>query len=64
MSELKDLLERFRRGAELIATAMTGAAGAELDFTPAPEKWSLRQIVAHAWAWHQAHPEGYGASSL
>lgn len=47
MSELKDLLERFRRGAELIATSMTGAAGAELDFTPAPEKWSLRQIVAH-----------------
>jgi hypothetical protein len=47
MSELKDLLERFRRGAELIATAMTGAAGAELDFTPAPGKWSPRQIVAH-----------------
>jgi len=47
MSELKDLLERFRRGPELIATAMTGAAGAELDFSPAPEKWSLRQIVAH-----------------
>jgi hypothetical protein len=47
MSELKDLLERYRRGAELIATAMTGAAGPELDFRPTPEKWSLRQIVAH-----------------
>jgi hypothetical protein len=47
MSEITELLERFRRGAELVATSMTGAAGAELDFTPAPEKWSLRQIVAH-----------------
>jgi hypothetical protein len=47
MSEIKDLLERFRRGPELVATAMTGAAGAELDFKPGPEKWSLRQIVAH-----------------
>jgi hypothetical protein len=47
MSDIKELLERFRRGAELIATTMTGAAGAELDFKPGPEKWSLRQIVAH-----------------
>jgi hypothetical protein len=47
MSEITDVLERFRRGAELIATTMTGAAGPELDFKPAPEKWSLRQIVAH-----------------
>jgi hypothetical protein len=47
MSETKELLERFRRGAELIATAMTGAAGPELDFVPAPGKWSVRQIVAH-----------------
>jgi len=27
--------------------AMTGAAGAELDFIPAPGKWSLRQILCH-----------------
>jgi hypothetical protein len=47
MSEITELLERFRRGPELIATTMTGAAGAELDFTPGPQKWSLRQIVAH-----------------
>jgi uncharacterized damage-inducible protein DinB len=47
MSEAKELLERFRRGAELIATAMTGAAGSELDFVPASGKWSVRQIVAH-----------------
>jgi len=47
MSNLSDLLERFRRGAELVAVTMTGAAGSELDFTPEPGKWSMRQIVSH-----------------
>lgn len=47
MSEIPELLERFRRGAELVAVAITGAAGPEFDFKPAPEKWSVRQIVAH-----------------
>lgn len=47
MSELADLLERFRRGPELIASVLTGAAGPEVDFRPAPDKWSVRQIVAH-----------------
>ncbi|MBV9303567.1 MAG: DinB family protein [Acidobacteriaceae bacterium] len=47
MDEIPELLERFRRGAELVAVAITGAAGPELDFKPAPEKWSVRQIVAH-----------------
>lgn len=44
---VQELLERFRRGGELLATATTGAAGAELDFKPAPGKWSVRQIVCH-----------------
>lgn len=47
MSEISDLLERFRRGAELIAVATTGASNQELDFVPAPGKWSARQIVCH-----------------
>jgi hypothetical protein len=47
MSGLDELLERFRRGPELIATVMTGAAGAELDFTPGTDHWSVRQIIAH-----------------
>lgn len=47
MDEIPELLERFRRGAELVAVAITGAAGPELDFKPAPDKWSVRQIVAH-----------------
>ncbi|HET8549441.1 MAG TPA: DinB family protein [Bryobacteraceae bacterium] len=47
MSEIAELLERFRRGPELIASALTGAAGSEVDFKPAPNKWSVRQIAAH-----------------
>lgn len=47
MSELADLLERFRRGGELLAVATTGAAGLELDFKPAPDKWCVRQVVCH-----------------
>src|SRR5436309_7881305 len=47
MSELADLLERFRRGPELVAAALTGAAGSEVDYRPSPEQWSVRQIVAH-----------------
>jgi hypothetical protein len=47
MSERAELLERFRRGPEIVAVATTGAAGPELDFKPAPEKWSVRTIVCH-----------------
>src|SRR5436305_13295078 len=47
MSELADLLERFRRGAELVAVATTGAAGPVLDFRSAEGKWSVRTIVCH-----------------
>jgi hypothetical protein len=46
MSEIADLLERFRRGPELLAVAITGAAGSEVDFAP-EGKWSVRQIMAH-----------------
>jgi len=51
MSELADLLERFRRGAEIVATSTTGAAGAALDYRPTGEngklRWSVRMIVCH-----------------
>jgi len=47
MSELANLLERFRRGAELVAVATTGAAGPMLDFRPAEGKWGVRTIVCH-----------------
>src|SRR5271157_1920537 len=47
MSDIPALLERFRRGPEIIAMALTGVHGDEEDFVPAPGKWSVRQIVAH-----------------
>jgi DinB superfamily len=46
MSEIAELLERFRRGPEILAAALTGAAGSEVDFAP-DGKWSVRQIMAH-----------------
>ena len=47
MSELEELLERFRRGGELLAVVTTGVAGAETDYSPGPDKWSIRQIASH-----------------
>lgn len=47
MSRIPELLERFRRGAELLAVVLTGVYGEEEDFVPAPGKWSIRQIMAH-----------------
>jgi len=47
MSDIPSLLERYRRGPELLAVVLTGVFGEEEDFVPAPRKWSVRQIVAH-----------------
>lgn len=47
MSQTNELLERFRRGPELLAVVLTGVFGEEEDFAPEPGKWSIRQIAAH-----------------
>ena len=47
MSDLSELLERFRRGPELLAVVLTGVFGEEEDFSPGPGKWSIRQLIAH-----------------
>lgn len=47
MAEIPVLLERFRRGPELLAVVTTGVFGEEEDFVTAPGKWSIRQIIAH-----------------
>jgi hypothetical protein len=47
MSETPALLERFRRGPEVLAMVLTGVFGEEEDFVTAPGKWSVRQIIAH-----------------
>lgn len=47
MSDIPALLERFRRGPELVALVLTGVFGEEEDFVAAPGRWSVRQIAAH-----------------
>jgi hypothetical protein len=47
MSDIPALLERFRRGPEILALALTGVSGDEEGFVPAPGRWSVRQIAAH-----------------
>jgi len=47
MSNLPETLERFRRGPEVLAVVLTGVYGEETDFAPGPDKWSIRQIIAH-----------------
>ncbi len=47
MSNLAESLERFRRGPELLAVVLTGVYSDETDFTLAPGKWSIRQLIAH-----------------
>jgi hypothetical protein len=45
-SDIPALLERYRRGPELLAVVLTGVFGEEEDFG-LPGKWSIRQLVAH-----------------
>jgi hypothetical protein len=47
MSDTPALLERYRRGPEVLAMVLTGVFGEEEDFVTAPGKWSVRQIIAH-----------------
>jgi hypothetical protein len=47
MSDIPALLERFRRGPEVLDAVLTGVLGEEEDFVTAPGKWSIRQVVAH-----------------
>jgi DinB superfamily len=47
MPDTPALLERFRRGPEVLAMVLTGVFGDEEDFVIAPGKWSVRQIIAH-----------------
>ena len=47
MSEISELLERFRRGPEVLAMVLTGVFGEEEDFVCGPGKWTIRQVIAH-----------------
>ncbi|MBX9602999.1 MAG: DinB family protein [Bryobacteraceae bacterium] len=54
-----ELLERFRRGADLVAEALAGVSKPELDREPEPGKWTIRQIACHL-----ADSEAVGAMRL
>lgn len=41
------LIARYKDGYGVVAAALEGATDAELDATPAPGKWSAREIVHH-----------------
>ncbi|GAB4404583.1 MAG: hypothetical protein OHK0021_16980 [Bryobacter sp.] len=45
MNDIELLLERFRRGGELLAAVTTGAAGAELDFKGSDFPLSVRETI-------------------
>lgn len=45
--ERQALVERYRRGAGLVRSALDGATDAELDARPADGGWSARQVVHH-----------------
>lgn len=47
MSDISELLERFRRGPEVLAVVLTGVFGEEEDFAAGNGGWSIRQIMAH-----------------
>ncbi len=45
--ERKTLVEQYRRGYEAVAEALLKITPEELDTRPAPNKWSVREIVHH-----------------
>ena len=47
MPTIPDALEVFRRGPATLKAAIADLTPAELDFVPAPGKWTIRQLVRH-----------------
>jgi hypothetical protein len=41
------LIARYRAGHATLVAALDGVAGAELDWRPGPEAWSVRDVVHH-----------------
>ena len=44
---LDDLLKQYEQGPDLLKTAISGVRVDQLDQTPVPGKWSIRQVVCH-----------------
>jgi len=41
------LLDEYKDGYRVVAEALVGATGEEMDVRPAPGKWSAREVVHH-----------------
>jgi len=46
-AEIKELLERFRQSPSVLEKALDGVTEEESKFSPAPGKWTIREIVRH-----------------
>jgi hypothetical protein len=43
----QQLIEQYKDGYRVVSEALAGASDAELDVSPAPGKWTAREIVHH-----------------
>jgi len=46
-AQRQQLIEQYKDGYRLVSDALAGASDAELDVSPAPGKWTAREIVHH-----------------
>ncbi|MDN4093458.1 DinB family protein [Brevibacillus agri] len=44
---MEKLIEEYRQGCELLREAVEGLSEEELRFQPAPDKWSIHQLLIH-----------------
>jgi DinB superfamily len=47
VSAVPELLDRLGRGPAVVEAALRGASDAELDYMPAADQWTIRQVMAH-----------------
>jgi hypothetical protein len=47
MSDSTEVIARFRRGPEVLGAALEGVGEEESKFSPAPGKWTIREIAQH-----------------
>jgi hypothetical protein len=44
---MNELIQNYAKGHSLLLDALVGVSDAELNFKPAPEKWSIKEVVIH-----------------
>jgi hypothetical protein len=46
-SMMNELVQKYAAGHSLLLEALVGVSEAELNYKPAPEKWSIKEIIVH-----------------